>query len=577
MEEQVLIHSFTGNTFDTSPSFLLKIKGNDYIFNLPEMTSKMQVATNFEYKNIRTAFITSLFPDSVGGLSLFIVQDYNQGEKLFQIVGPSQIKDVILFDPDYVDERITNKHTISVLNNFSNDDIEVNPINLSQSISYDVYLKVNDQHMLVVDCRSLDDIHQLPSLQQFSVIVHLTKPEVLVQKEYHTFFASHINISFMPSGIISNYESLNYYKKRQRRVLNPLSTGKTLKPPPDFVDFTGTDSIFDFETKRITCMSPPKYVDIDFYELKDLDSFDIFSKVTVYEPKLPNFDKYAITVLGTSTRNVTQERNNSGYLIHTHYGYIAVDPSEGYVSQLTRKYGPKQTKYILKNIECVWLSHFHEDHCFGIPSLLYERSKLTDKKIIFYGPQKFLDDINKISSYYGDFKVIYHNREVEGRVQESEEDMSLVPNDLPINDHIFLKSIDVYHSIKYAKGCMFLIDGETTIAFSGDRGFQKDHFTEVFGNCDLLIHEATFDYKALRNPKVRQITKHCSINDAKKIVKMMNAKYALFVHLSNRNDYYSFLNKPAKNILVAFDFLEFSSNNIDIIWDKCGISKYKKK
>lgn len=260
-------------------------------------------------------------------------------------------------------------------------------------------------------------------------------------------------------------------------------------------------------------------------------------------------------------------------MIRTQYGYIAVDPSEGYLLQLQRKYGPEATKNILKNLECIWVSHFHEDHCFGVPSLLLKRSKVTDKQIFFFGPQKFIDDINKISSLYGDFKVVYHNREPEGRVQSSPEDMLEIPNDLPINDHLILKSIDVYHCVKNAKGFLLIIDNDSKIAFSGDRAFQKDHFADVFKDCDLLIHEATFPDDFVQKQKSKQIMvqKHCHNFEAVETVKLMNPKFALFVHLSLRYNFGSLKYKPALNILMAFDFLEFTSENIDRIFQKCGI------
>lgn len=136
---QATIQSFTGNNFDTSASFLLKIRKQMYLFNIPEMTQKMILVNDVKYRNIKASFITSIYPDSVGGLSTFIVQGYNQNETLFQIIGPSQIPDVILFDADYVDEKVTSKHQFQILNSFSNEDIEVNSINLSHSISFDFF------------------------------------------------------------------------------------------------------------------------------------------------------------------------------------------------------------------------------------------------------------------------------------------------------------------------------------------------------------------------------------------------------------------------------------------------------
>ena len=151
MASQVTLQAFTGNTFDTSASFILNINNDLYIFNIPETTQKMILSKNVKYESLKAAFITSLYPESVGGLSMFVIQGYHMIESLFSIVGPSQIPDVILYDPDYVKEETTQKHPINVLDTFSNEDLEVKQIKLQKSICYDVNLKILNQRMLVVE------------------------------------------------------------------------------------------------------------------------------------------------------------------------------------------------------------------------------------------------------------------------------------------------------------------------------------------------------------------------------------------------------------------------------------------
>lgn len=578
MASQVTLQAFTGNTFDTSASFILNINNDLYIFNIPETTQKMILSKNVKYESLKAAFITSLYPESVGGLSMFVIQGYHMIESLFSIVGPSQIPDVILYDPDYVKEETTQKHPINVLDTFSNEDLEVKQIKLQKSICYDVNLKILNQRMLVVDCRTIDDLRYLPDLSQYSVVAHLTIPEIFVQNEYIEFFASKLpvtNICFMPSGTISNSQSNEYYNIRRHKALQVLCYGKTMKQPEGFIDFTSYGSTYNFVTRKADVNQSVKYVDLNYTKLKNLNKYEIYSKLISFNPKLPSFQNYAITFLGSSTKFVSPERSNSGYLIHTKYGFIVLDPSEGFLQQVVRKYGPKTTTYILDNLVCVWLSHFHQDHCYGVPSLLHERSKVTNKPIHLCGPQKFIDDIKKISEIYGDFHLVCNNREVEGRDQNSVDDMNNIPSELKINDHLSMFSIDVYHDIMFAKGCIIVIDGQTKIAFSGDRAFQKDHFAEVFQNCDLLIHEATFPDSKKKNAKVMTIKGHCFQHEAVETVKLMNPKYAVFTHLSLRYPDFLLKIKPGQNILNAFDFLEFSDENIEFIFQRCGIQKKK--
>ena len=125
MQRQVTLNSFTGNTFDTYASFTLNINKDIYLFNVPEMTQKMILSNKMKHKSIKAAFITSLYPDSVGGLSTFIIQSFHTLDAIFLIVGPSRIPDVILFGTDYIKDE---KHQIDVSITFLNNDLEVTQI-----------------------------------------------------------------------------------------------------------------------------------------------------------------------------------------------------------------------------------------------------------------------------------------------------------------------------------------------------------------------------------------------------------------------------------------------------------------
>ena len=80
--ENIQIETISGNTFDTSPSLLLRVQKKQYIFNMPEMFQRNLLAKHIKLKNIQSVFITSLFPDSVGGLSFYILQTYYQKKKI---------------------------------------------------------------------------------------------------------------------------------------------------------------------------------------------------------------------------------------------------------------------------------------------------------------------------------------------------------------------------------------------------------------------------------------------------------------------------------------------------------------
>lgn len=650
--QEIKIETVIGRTFDSSPFFILKINSFSFYFNVPEMSQRyLMVKYNDAYPSPQNIFITSLFPDSVGGLSHFFLQNYHKFSNFTSVTGPKDLIKVILLDYDYFgNKKIPDPSKLQISDNFDNRLIHVESITLSQSISYDILLKTINQRFLVVDCRFIDDLKKLPNLKEYSVILHLTTPEILIQKEYTSFFTSAnesdemntkkdiLNICFMPSGIISNHKSEQYYSRRANSILPPLSFGKTLKPPPGFINFTAAESEYDFISKKMSIKGQGEEIDIDTInlintenndtnesdnnkqnisenssnnnegnntnnenneKLVNLSKLNILSKLTEFEPSLPDFKRYAVTFLGSGTKFVSQTVNLSGYLIHTKYGFVIFDPSEGFLDQLIRKFGPKLTEFILKNIECIWISHFHQDHILGIPSLLYERSKLTNKQIYFFAPQKLINDIQVISRYYGDFHVIYHNRESSNLIksdtlaQNSNNDDSesyydkfkfdskkdylkeykSTPDTFKINDHLTIQSIDVCHC-NFSKGCLLLIDDIKEIAFSGDHGYKKDHFAQSFQNCDFLIHEATFH--SILKERIGQIFNHCYIDEAIDTAIYMNARMTCLTHFSQRYKPEYLEYRESDNIMLAFDFLEVTSENGLDVFKQCSTIRIHK-
>lgn len=635
-KDKITIKTITGRTFDSSPSIILKINAFSYYFNFPEMQQKnLMHIFHKNYPFPQNIFITSLFPDSIGGLSLFFLQNLANFRKTYSITGPKEIPNVILFDTDYFGKKISKIQNLNITNDFEDKNIKAISLVLTQSISYDILIKNINQRLLVIDCRSIDDLRLLPNLNEFNVIVHLTIPEILIQKEYTSFFTSFtelkknienseshssrelFNICFMPSGIFSNHQSEEYYTKRANSFLQSLSFGKTLKPPPGFINFTSSYSKFDFISKVITIKGEGEEIEINFNNnegnnsgnistdlgsfnentTNNLNSLQILSRLIEFEPNLPDFQEYAFTFLGSGTKHVSPTMNLSGYLIHTKYGFIVFDPSEGFFNQLKRKFGPRKTEYILKNIECVWISHYHQDHILGSPSLLYERSKLTSKQIYFFAPQKLINDIKKISQLYGDFHLIYNNREPEeyeesavlnnpllsdkgnesnhsyydrfkaDKSKNIKDQYSSVPALFKINDHLSIQSIDVSH-IEYSKGCLLLIDGKASIAFSGDHGYKKDYFSDVFKNCDLLIHEATFPVYV--RERIGDITNHCYMDEAIDTTISMNSRIACLTHFSQRYNQSELEYRASDKIMLAFDFLEFTSENAIDVFKNCS-------
>ncbi|MGH9089707.1 MAG: ribonuclease Z [Acidimicrobiales bacterium] len=71
-----------------------------------------------------------------------------------------------------------------------------------------------------------------------------------------------------------------------------------------------------------------------------------------------------LVVLGTASQVPTRHRNHNGYLLRWDAAGILFDPGEGTQRQLLLAGIPSSA------VTCICLTHFHGDHCLGLPGVL---------------------------------------------------------------------------------------------------------------------------------------------------------------------------------------------------------------
>ena len=75
-----------------------------------------------------------------------------------------------------------------------------------------------------------------------------------------------------------------------------------------------------------------------------------------------------LVVLGTAAQTPTRERNHNGYLLRWDAHSILFDPGEGTQRQLLR------AGHSGADVHRICLTHFHGDHCLGVPGLMARMS-----------------------------------------------------------------------------------------------------------------------------------------------------------------------------------------------------------
>jgi ribonuclease Z len=97
------------------------------------------------------------------------------------------------------------------------------------------------------------------------------------------------------------------------------------------------------------------------------------------------------------------------------------------------------------------------------------------------------------------------------------------------------------------------------VAFSGDRCV-RDGFVEDVKECDLLIHEATFE-DALAE-RAHQVG-HSTISEAIQTGVQLSAKWTVLTHFSPRYGDTD-LRVESENVVLAFDYLSFAFDDLAV-------------
>ena len=573
----------SGRTLDTEPCVAIKCEKEYYVFNCPEHTQRIFNINKWKPSKVKQFFFTDLNPSSIAGLSSFIIT-FCKGEKpSFGITAPKKFINI------HCNQIPFYKIAPFIIPNisdgkYSDEFLTVIPYQLASSIAY--YIKLCDEpgkfdltkalqlglkpgplfkklqlgesvtlddgstviqpsmcieepvpggKVLILNCLSLEDLNSFHSLTSFDennklkinlkeidVIVHMTKTELLLNDEYQKLFKDlkqTKQICFHGSEKIAFEKTSELYTKITNQKLVSQSTMHKI---PDFTEGESGMAYLITPSKSRKFIPGPK-------PKQDFQSDGA---------EIPKIQSFAISFLGTCCHYSTDIRNVAGILLHLPDGFIILDAGEGFLGQLRRKFGKVNADFIIKNLLFIFISHCHGDHYYGVHQILEVRQKLTPNRLPILADRLVINDLKT----WNDFNATYYER----------------PNIMNFSiPKIFeCESIPVQHC-EGSCGCVLNIYEKNgfqswRISYSGDHRIQDD-FVKKVGNCDLLIHEATFDDSMAEDAYKKN---HSTISQALEIGEKLHAKYTILTHFSAR--YKSIISIDHPNSLAAFDYLTFT-------------------
>lgn len=250
-----------------------------------------------------------------------------------------------------------------------------------------------------------------------------------------------------------------------------------------------------------------------------------------------------LVVLGSGSTVPHARRTSSAYWLETSGGNILLDAAATAPSRAAA------CGVDWPNLDAIWISHFHMDHCGGLGPLLAGfkhapemRSRTKSLRIV--GPRglrALLERLNGVNNY----RLEEQPFPVEVIELSELEKFEILPG-------VEAVALDTLHTDE--SHALHIRDSETTLVYSADTGFDKR--LVAFGrNVDLLILECTF----LRD---KPVEKHLELAEAMFLINAAKPKRAMLTHFYPEWDDVNFDEEVARfdpvcDVIEAVDGLAY--------------------
>ena len=254
-----------------------------------------------------------------------------------------------------------------------------------------------------------------------------------------------------------------------------------------------------------------------------------------------------LTVLGSGTAVPHPKRTSSGFWLQTTGGKILLDLSASAVHRMV------QEDLEWWNIDSIWISHFHIDHCAGIPPFLFATRivpSISDRKkpLKFFGAPGLRRLIEQFDSA-ADNKLLDQPFPVEIVEIESLETFEMVTG---------VEAVAASTQHTPDSHAIHLRENDSTLVYSSDTGFDETLATFA-RRVDLFILESSF-------VKDKKTEKHLELAEAMHLIRRAEPGRAMLTHFYEEWDAIDFQNEvrrfdPRCEVVEAVDGLKLRIKN----------------
>ncbi len=218
-----------------------------------------------------------------------------------------------------------------------------------------------------------------------------------------------------------------------------------------------------------------------------------------------------LTVLGSGSTVPHPARSSSAYWLETAGGTILLDCSA------TAPLRMAQEKLRWPELDAIWISHFHMDHCGGLGPLFAgvkhsDEMKKREKPLKVFGPKGLKKLISRFNDVH-DYKLLEQPFPVEIIEVEALEKFEIV-------DNVEAVAMSTPHTDE--SHAIHIRDNDAALVYSSDTGFD-DTIAALANRVDLLILECAYFREKLQK-------KHLELAEAMHIIRKARPIRAMLTH-----------------------------------------------
>lgn len=252
-----------------------------------------------------------------------------------------------------------------------------------------------------------------------------------------------------------------------------------------------------------------------------------------------------LTVLGSGTNVPNANRSTSGYWLETSGGTVMLDCGPSVPLRIA------QEGLNWPELDAIWISHFHLDHCGGLAPFLAGTKYAVEvrerkKPLMIFGPNGITELVERFDAVY-DYRLREQRFPVRILETESLEPFQILPG---------VRAVSAKTPHTPESHAIHITDAsQTTLVYTSDTGFHEP--LAAFARAvDLFILECSF-------PKDKPGEKHLELAEAMYLIRKAEPKRAMLTHLYPEWDEVNFENEirtfdPRCDVIEATDGLELT-------------------